>query len=205
VRSRAVARRYGYAIHEMAMKSGSVDRLLEQMGLLRKTVEKVPMFIKTLGDDRIKQETRFNILTEISRYLELDSMLKNLLMLLVAKKRICLLPWIIDDVTAMAMRQMDLTRVEIIVAENEIAGEVKIRVERILKNAPHMNAICEVEVDESILGGFLVHIGDRVFDASIRGRLNQMKEKLLHAGSLITRDEGRGTRDEKAEIFRPSS
>lgn len=42
----------------------------------------------------------------------------------------------------------------------------------------------QVEVDESLIGGLTVRIGDRLFDASIRGRLERLRHELIARGSL---------------------
>jgi F-type H+-transporting ATPase subunit delta len=35
-----------------------------------------------------------------------------------------------------------------------------------------------VEVDESLIGGLTVRIGDTLYDASVRGRLERLRERL---------------------------
>jgi F-type H+-transporting ATPase subunit delta len=40
------------------------------------------------------------------------------------------------------------------------------------------------EVDESLIGGLTVRIGDRLLDASIRGRLERLRQQLIASGSL---------------------
>jgi F-type H+-transporting ATPase subunit delta len=40
------------------------------------------------------------------------------------------------------------------------------------------------EVDESLIGGLTVRIGDRLLDASIRGRLERLRQQLIASGGL---------------------
>jgi F-type H+-transporting ATPase subunit delta len=40
------------------------------------------------------------------------------------------------------------------------------------------------EVDESLIGGLTVRVGDRLLDASIRGRLERLRHQLIARGSL---------------------
>ena len=49
---------------------------------------------------------------------------------------------------------------------------------RILSEALGLRAVCEAEVDEGLLGGFSLCLGDARYDASIRGKLRRMKERL---------------------------
>jgi F-type H+-transporting ATPase subunit delta len=40
------------------------------------------------------------------------------------------------------------------------------------------------EVEESLIGGLTVRIGDRLLDASVRGRLERLRHRLIASGSL---------------------
>jgi F-type H+-transporting ATPase subunit delta len=42
----------------------------------------------------------------------------------------------------------------------------------------------QAEVDESLIGGLTVRVGDRLLDASIRGRLERLRHQLIARGSL---------------------
>ena len=37
----------------------------------------------------------------------------------------------------------------------------------------------KVEVDESLIGGITVRVGDTLHDASVRGRLERLRERLV--------------------------
>jgi F-type H+-transporting ATPase subunit delta len=37
----------------------------------------------------------------------------------------------------------------------------------------------KVEVDESLIGGITVRVGDTLYDASVRGRLERLRERLV--------------------------
>jgi F-type H+-transporting ATPase subunit delta len=42
----------------------------------------------------------------------------------------------------------------------------------------------ETQVDNSLIGGLTVRVGDRLFDASIRGRLERLRHELIARGSV---------------------
>jgi F-type H+-transporting ATPase subunit delta len=37
----------------------------------------------------------------------------------------------------------------------------------------------DVELDESLIGGLTVRVGDTLYDASVRGRLERLRERLV--------------------------
>ena len=49
----------------------------------------------------------------------------------------------------------------------------------LLKVTGKSEIIVETEVDPSLIGGIVTHVGDRVFDGSIRTQLNLLQNKLL--------------------------
>ena len=45
------------------------------------------------------------------------------------------------------------------------------------------NPILHKHVDESIIGGLVVRVGDKVMDASVKTQLKSMRERLLASGA----------------------
>ena len=41
------------------------------------------------------------------------------------------------------------------------------------------NLVLETEVDDSLLGGALLHVGDKVIDGSLKGQLAEMAKNLV--------------------------
>ncbi len=58
------------------------------------------------------------------------------------------------------------------------AAEQKQLAERLSKRL-HLDVRFEAKVDPSLLGGAVVRVGDRVFDASLTTRLQQLRQDLL--------------------------
>ncbi len=57
---------------------------------------------------------------------------------------------------------------------DEEQGNFASNLEKTLNKKVHMN----VQVDQSLLGGVLVRAGDRVYDGSVRGQLQQLAKRL---------------------------
>lgn len=61
----------------------------------------------------------------------------------------------------------------------------KVQLETIKKNAEKKVKVTKIvtKINPSILGGFILKIGDEVWDASILDRVNQVKEVIIHGRS----------------------
>ena len=61
------------------------------------------------------------------------------------------------------------------------AGEPAIR--QRISQVLGKNPILHKRVDESIIGGLVVRVGDKVMDASVKTQLKSMRERLLASGA----------------------
>jgi len=64
-----------------------------------------------------------------------------------------------------------------------LTDDEKRDVEQKLREITGGDVILNTSVDESIIGGLVVRIGDRLIDGSTRGRLVALKERLAEARS----------------------
>ena len=51
--------------------------------------------------------------------------------------------------------------------------------ERLLATTPYEEMEIHYEVEEDLIGGMVIRIGDRVVDSSIRTKLEELKRQLL--------------------------
>ncbi len=70
-------------------------------------------------------------------------------------------------VEAVAKTAMPLTKDETTALQKKVAGMTGRTVD------------LRVEVDESLIGGITVRVGDTLYDASVRGRLERLRERLV--------------------------
>ena len=102
---------------------------------------------------------------------------ENFLKLLVHNNRLSLLPYIAMLFEAYKAEDEGYTEVEVISAyslSKEAKHDLTTTLEKTLGKKIHIN----VTVDKSLIGGVLVRAGDKVFDGSIKGRLQQLAKRL---------------------------
>ncbi len=57
-------------------------------------------------------------------------------------------------------------------------GGTEAKLKGILENSLKQQVLLETKVDPGLLGGLVVRVQDRVFDASLKGELDRLKETL---------------------------
>jgi F-type H+-transporting ATPase subunit delta len=60
----------------------------------------------------------------------------------------------------------------------ELSDEARKKLSEQLGQATKKEVYLRARVDESILGGAIVRIGDKVLDGSVRNKLNQLKKQI---------------------------
>ncbi len=103
---------------------------------------------------------------------------KNFLMLLAQNKRLNVLPEISDVFNAYYAALEKISKVRVITAV-EAKEDFRNRLTQALSKRIQREVTLHCEIDPAILGGAVIHIGDRVIDGSIRGKLTRLLEFSL--------------------------
>lgn len=174
-----IAKRYGLALFELALESGQIDRVANDLERLRQAAEEVPTLLRGLADERVAQAKRDAAAREVAKNLKLGKIPTNFLRLLIQKRRVELLPYILENVDwrLRAYRKLALAKAR--VANKAYASDLKRQLKDILERMLGIGVRCEVNEDPKLIGGFVVKIGDEQFDASVWGRFARLKEALL--------------------------
>ena len=64
-----------------------------------------------------------------------------------------------------------------------LSGDETIALQRKVAKMTGRTVDLRVEVDESLIGGLTVRVGDTLYDASVRGRLERLRERLVAGAS----------------------
>jgi F-type H+-transporting ATPase subunit delta len=100
--------------------------------------------------------------------------------LVAARGRLALLPAIADEYALALLRSEQIEAAELVTAAPIDAAQVA-AVEAALRKAIGRGVELKTSVDPSLLGGALVRIAGRHYDGSVRGRLEELKRRLLAA------------------------
>ena len=168
-----IASRYIQALLELP-KSKEEKELLEQ-GLqdIKELFCSNDEFRKVLVDPRIENSIKAEIIDEIfSEYK--DSCFINFINLLVKENRINFIPEISDGYEQINKELKKELNIKIIVARPIDENQTQAIVDK-YKSMYEVETInYEVEIDENILGGVKVIVGNKIYDGSIMSQLEKM-------------------------------
>lgn len=140
-------------------------------------VAKQSSVVKLLTNPQVAADKLFELFHDVLAPL-IDPARKNFLSLLVQNKRLLALPEVADlfNIQYAAFEKISSVR---IVTAIDMDDTFRQKISQALTKRVQREITLHCEVDPSILGGAIIHIGDRVIDGSIRGKLTRLLEFSL--------------------------
>jgi F-type H+-transporting ATPase subunit delta len=148
----------------------------------QRAVEEIAEFMgdaevrKVLENSRIPREPKMRLVA--AALAELPALPLNLARLLVRKSRTALAPEIAEQFRAMVAAQRGIQKAYATTAVPLTSAEQETLSQRLEASTGHPVEL-ETDVDPELLGGVVVQIGDRLVDASVRGRLDSLRKQLV--------------------------
>ncbi len=173
---RTVTRRYATALYEEADAAGVLEAVDEDVLMLRRSIESNRPLVRVFESPVIPQDKKETIVREL-----LDDRVEDLtvrfLRLLIRKDRETLTKEILDQYQSLRDEQRGIVDAEATVAR-PLADEDRATLVETLEKKTGKEVRLRVNEDPDLIGGLVVRIGDRVFDASVRSQLNALHSRL---------------------------
>jgi F-type H+-transporting ATPase subunit delta len=172
--STAAARRYARAVFELAQESDQVSEWSERLDRLREVLTDEGVRA-VLTNPTIPTERRMELISAAPHAFDFEA--TNLAKLLIESSRVDEIAGVADeyqrlvDEAAGRVRATVTTAVELGPADRDrVAGELSRRLGKEVR--------LDLVVDTRILGGLKLQYGDRLVDASVATRLQQLRRRL---------------------------
>jgi F-type H+-transporting ATPase subunit delta len=121
---------------------------------------------------------KVGILDKLNGKLGLLKELRNLLAVLITNDRIGAVHEVAEAYRRQVQERMGIRQAEIVTAR-ELNDEERVALEAEIGKLAGARIAASFTLDASILGGTVVRIGSTVYDGSVRGRLERLKEALM--------------------------
>lgn len=175
--ARLVSKVYGDALFSVALEEDKLEALWKEAGLLAETLTANPEFLPVLTHPEMTQEKQFLALDEVLKEKMSDEMM-GFLHVLVKKGRIGEISAILDYFLDRVREYLKIGVVQV-TTPIPLSDDQKQKVEKKLSEVSGYETLSmDYQIEESLLGGMIIRIGDRVLDNSIRTKLEMMSRKL---------------------------
>jgi F-type H+-transporting ATPase subunit delta len=175
-RPTTAARRYAEAAFELAVRDDAVDAWADDLAKAAQLV----------GDERVARIVDNPARPFAQRREILDRLLnrrikppvRRLVALLAERRRLDLLPEIASEYNELLKRQRGIVTA-IVTSAAPLTKDESEALEERLRKMTGATVELQPRIDEGLIGGLTVRIGDQLLDASVRGRLERLREQLI--------------------------
>jgi len=171
-------RRYADAAFQLATRDGSIETWRRELQQAAATADGELMAV--LANPALPLEQRLDAATRV--FAGLNPSVRNLVLLLVKRHRIEQLPRVAAEFIRLDDRRQHITHANATSASPLTADEVQALTARLEQMTGGRIALT-TDVDDALLGGLVVRVGDRLIDGSVRGRLERLRNQLA-SGAL---------------------
>nr|WP_322625476.1 ATP synthase F1 subunit delta [uncultured Flavobacterium sp.] len=174
--SRAAVR-YAKAILDLAQTQGNAAQVAADIAQITAAVQESKELSNFLNSPNVKGDIKFSALKEI--FSGAQNVTESLFQLLVENKRFDILP----AIAAQYKVQFDAAsgiETAVVTTAFPIEAELEAKVLAKIKEFTPNQVTVKNVVDPSIIGGFIIRLGDRQYNASIAARLLNLKRELAN-------------------------
>lgn len=174
-----LAARYAKSLLDLAIEKNSLEDILKDMQLLNAICIQSRDFAGMLRSPVISSDRKLNVITEVLKSYSVNALTTAFINLLVTKGRELNLPEIAVAFLAQYNTVKHIRVVKLTTA-TKMDASIKSSIEaKIAGFMPTDTMQLETAIDEQLIGGFVLEVEDKLYDASVRKHLTDIKTMLV--------------------------
>jgi F-type H+-transporting ATPase subunit delta len=172
--SQRFARAFADVVADKRLDADSVQReIASVVDLLDESVE----LRRIWQNPSIPSGQKVALLDAIGSRISLSQPVRNFIAVIIDRRRIALLPDIERELRAELDRRAGITQAEVVTAR-ELGEDERMVLELNIAGETGTRVRATYRVNADVLGGAVVRVGSTIYDGSVRGQLQKIKEKL---------------------------
>lgn len=172
-----VAFRYAKSLIGLAQEKGLLDRVNEDMKLFTQVCEDSRAFTLALKSPIVKHWKKLAILNDIFRD-KVHPVSFSIFDIITKKNREAILPSVAEAFQAQYAELNNIVTAHLTTA-TPVTDSQRKQFVKIVADATGKKVELKEKLDERLIGGYMLRVGDTQVDASIKSRLNDLKLKFL--------------------------
>jgi|SRR5690554_43848 len=167
--------RYAKAVLSLASDRNTAEVVNTDMKLMAKTIAESNDLNNMLQNPVVSSSVKKSILLDIFK--DANEMTRNLIDTLITNKRLTLLEQVAVQYNLL-YDKLTGTQIAQVTTAVPLTDELRAKVLAKVKELTGKDVEIKSNVDESILGGFILRVGDIQYNASIANKLNKLKREF---------------------------
>ena len=172
-----VAQRYVKSLLGLAVEQGALEQVHQDMLLFTRTCENSRPFVMMLRSPIVRHEKKREVLHALFEN-KVNKLTFSIIDIITRKNREPLLPSIASEFHNAYNEYKGIGKASVTTAaalDDKLRNEI-ISIVKKLSNKSQIEL--DQKVDENLIGGFVLNVGDRQIDASVKSKLKSLKVKF---------------------------
>jgi F-type H+-transporting ATPase subunit delta len=167
--------RYAKAVLSLASQQKAAEAVSKDMKLIATTIDENEELSQVLKSAIVKSDEKKAALTQI--FPKINTISSELFNLLMSNKRIDILGDVATKYNQL-FDELNGKQIAQVTTAIPMTDDLELKVLAKIKELTSKAVELENIVDESILGGFILRVGDKQYNASIANKLNKLKREF---------------------------
>jgi len=177
----AVLGRYARAYAEVAVKNKlNPEKTVAEFQQMADVVNSSRELRNVLQNPAVSREQKLKLLDSIIKHIGATRMLRNFLAVLIDHRRIGSIGDLLEQFKRELDRRMGIADAKVS-SVRELSSAEKKSLEQELAEITGKTVRATYSLDASLLGGVMVRVGSTIYDGSVHGRLQRMRQELATA------------------------
>ncbi|MFP4587916.1 MAG: ATP synthase F1 subunit delta [Desulfohalobiaceae bacterium] len=179
MREQIIAKRYARALFAIGQDKGDeeLNKYGQELAALAELLQAYPQLVRIFKNPIIKAQEKKTILAQIMEKGELGPVVRNFCNFLADKERLGSFLAIQEYYQTLLDQKEGILRGKLITAI-ELTKARQDKTTKDLEERLQQKLVLHYETNQKILGGVVLEVGDKVYDASLRAQLDRLKENI---------------------------
>ncbi|WP_338471037.1 F0F1 ATP synthase subunit delta [Niallia sp. XMNu-256] len=173
----AIANRYAFALFQVAIEQKLLDQLDTELRVVREVIQQNQDFNTLLSSPKLSKDKKKQLLQ--NAFSNANPFLQNTFNLLVDRGREGLIVQIADHFIELTNNEKGIAEATVTSARPLTEKEIKALSKTFAKKLGKKDLRIENIVDSNLLGGIKLRVGNRIYDGSVKGKLERLERQLL--------------------------
>ena len=172
-----VGDRYAESLFDLAKEENKVTQYLDDIKLVGEVLDSDPQIVQFFNHVLIENDKKIQLLDQSFKG-NVDQYVLNFLKLLVQSRRIRYIDDIVKSYIKLSNQYLGIEE-GMIYTPYEFTDQQIQDIEKAISQKENKKVTLKVSIDPSLLGGIKVQISNRIYDGTIKNKVEMLKKELL--------------------------
>ncbi|PIR34373.1 MAG: F0F1 ATP synthase subunit delta [Alphaproteobacteria bacterium CG11_big_fil_rev_8_21_14_0_20_44_7] len=178
--TKELSRRYVTAIFELAKSSGALSKVAKDLDEVQSLLSTSEVLKAMINSPIVSAEQQMIAVEQISEKGKFDALTRNFLTVVAKNRRLKYLAEIITAFKKKISEDNNEIQAEVISAV-QLSDAMVNKIKKELSAETGKKVELETQIDAEIVGGLIIKIGSKMYDYSVKSRLNKLRNDLRQA------------------------